>query len=134
MSMTDAFANTSLDALLGSSTLLGSTVWIGLLLANPNPDGTGVVEPGGGSYSRVAIVNDSGHWPAASGRVKTHAANIVFPTASADWGTVVAVGVFSALSGGVLKLYDVLNEARIVKNGDGFDLVAGGPFALKFFA
>lgn len=134
MSLTDSFANTALDALLGSSTLLGSTVWIGLLLALPNPDGTGVVEPTGGAYARVAIANDATHWPAASGRAKTHAANIVFPTASGDWGTVVAVGVFSALTGGVLKLYDLLNEQRTIQNGDNFDFVAGSALALKFFA
>lgn len=134
MSQTDSFANTLLDAVLGSSGILGSTVWIGLMLAVPNPDGSGVVEPTGGSYARVAITNDATHWPAASSRVKTHASNIVFPAATADWGTVLCVGVFSALTGGVLKMYDNLNESRQILNGDQFDFVAGGSFALKFFA
>jgi hypothetical protein len=132
--MTDSFANTFLDSLLGASTLLGGTVYIGLMLAVPNPDGSGVVEPSGGAYSRVAVTNDATHWPAASGRVKTHAANIIFPSATGDWGLLVSVGVFNALSGGALKLYDVLNEQRNVLNGDQFDFVAGSPLALKFFA
>lgn len=134
MSMTDGFANTLLDNLLGSSTLLGATVYVGLLLAVPNPDGSGVVEPSGGSYTRVAVTNDATHWPAAAGRFKTHAANIIFAPASGDWGLVVAAGVFNALSGGALKLYDVLNEQRTILDGDQFDFVTGSPLALKFFA
>lgn len=134
MSMTDSFANTFLDSLLGSSTLLGGTVYIGLLLLEPAPDGSGVSEPSGGGYQRVAVTNDATHWPAAAARVKSHAANIVFPAATGDWGLIVAVGVFNALSGGALKLYDILNESRNVLNGDNFDFVAGSPLALKFFA
>jgi hypothetical protein len=134
MSLTDSFANASLDALLGSTTLLGSTVYVGLMLAIPNPDGTGVVEPSGGAYARVAVTNDSTHWPAATARAKTHASNIVFPQATGNWGTIICVGIFSALTSGTLKLYDLLNEQRAYLSGDQFSFVAGGPLALKFFA
>lgn len=134
MSSTDAYANSYLDVVLGTSALLGATVYIGLLLATPNPDGTGVVEPSGGGYARVAVTNDATHWPAAAGRMKTHANDIVFPSATTHWGVATGVGIFSALSGGVLKLYDFLAEPRDILNGDQFTLTAGGVFALKIFA
>lgn len=126
MSLTDAMANAVLDEVLGTSGVLPATVYIGLLLSAPNPDGSGVVEPSGFGYSRVAVSNNSTEWLAASARSKTHANNIVFPTATGGgWGTVTHVGVFDAASGGNLKIYGALTTPRVINDTDVFRFLAG---------
>src|SRR5262245_36716522 len=107
--LVDAVANAVLDRLLGdSSGPIGATAFIGLLLTVPNNDGTGVVEPSGNNYARVSVTNNSTQWPAAVARVKQHANDITFNAATGTWGTVTHVGVFDALSGGNLRIFDAL--------------------------
>lgn len=130
--LVDAVANATLDAYLGNATLLGATVYIGLMTAAPANDGSGVVEPIGNAYSRVAVVNNLTQWPAAVARVKQHANDITFPQATGTWGTVTHVGVFDSLSGGLLKIFDGLTTPRLIVNTDQYRFLAGGVNALKF--
>lgn len=123
--ITTTQANAVLDALLGTTGLLPGTVYVGLLLAQPNPDGSGVSEPSGGSYARQAVTNNATEWPAAVGRAKTHANNIVFPAATANWGTITHFGIFDAVSGGNVRIYGALDVARIVNNTDQYRFLAG---------
>lgn len=132
--LVDSVANSVLDNLLGSTTILPATVYIGLMTAAPNPDGSGVVEPVGNAYARVAVTNNPANWPAAAARVKQHANDITFAAATGNWGTLTHVGVFDAVSGGNLRIYDLLAVARLVLNTDQFRFLAGGANALKFSA
>jgi hypothetical protein len=118
MPKSTTYANTILDALLGSGA--PATLYIGLYTASPNPDGTGGTEVTGGSYARVAVTNDATHWPAAAGGSKHNALAVTFATATANWGSVVAAGIFAAISGGTPYYFDDLDDARTVNNGDGF--------------
>lgn len=129
--LVDAIANAELDSLLGATTILPATVYIGLMTAAPNPNGSGVVEPVGNAYQRVGVTNNPTNWPAASARVKTHAFDITFPTATGSWGTVLYVGIFDALSGGNLRLYDALSIPRAIAATDIYRFLAGGSNALK---
>jgi hypothetical protein len=130
--LVDAIANATLDALLGASSILGGTVHIGLLTATPNADGSGVVEPIGNAYARVAVLNNATQWPAAVARVKQHANDITFAQATGTWGTVTHVGLFDAASGGNLRLFDILTTPRLIVNTDQYRFLAGGANALKF--
>lgn len=125
MPITNTSANEVIDALLGDATIWPATVYIGLMTAAPALDGSGVVEPSGGSYARVAVTNNLTQWPAAASRTKSNANEIAFPTATAGWGTISHVGIFSASSGGDLLGYQALATARGVLNGDTFKLPAG---------
>lgn len=120
----DDVANDMLDLLLGTSGVLPATVYIGLLLAAPNQDGTNVVEPVGNGYQRIAVVNNPANWPAAVARRKTHAADIVWPAATGNWGLITHVGIFDAVSGGALRVADVLTTPRQVNNTDVFRFIA----------
>lgn len=113
-----AYANEILDYLFGSGT--PATLYIGLYTDAPDADGTGGTQVTGGSYARPAITNNATNWPAASGGVKQNGTAIVFATATADWGIIEAVGVFSALSGGTPKYFGDLDTPRTVNNGDAF--------------
>ncbi len=131
--LVDAAANAILDRLLGDvAGPVGATVYIGLLIGAPANDGSGVVEPVGNAYARVAVTNNATQWPAAVARVKQHANDITFPTATGTWGTVTHVGAFDSPSGGLLKIFDALTVQRLIVNTDIYRFLAGGANALKF--
>lgn len=76
-----------------------ATLYFGLFTAEPNEAGTGT-EVTGGSYARVAVTNNATNFPASSGSQKQNGTPVTFVAATADWGTIVAVGVFDASSSG----------------------------------
>lgn len=125
--LVDSRENAVLDRLFGGATLtVPATVYVGLMTAAPNDDGTGVVEPPSGAYARVAVTNDLTQWPAASGGQKANANDIVFPTAtSPGWGTVTHFGIFDAASSGNLIAFGALDASRVVIAGDDFRFLAG---------
>jgi hypothetical protein len=93
--------------------------------------GTGAVEVSGGSYARVALSPATGTWgaPALQGdnvtEQTTNTNAIAFATATANWGTVLGVGIYDALSGGNLWYYGTLSASIIVNNGTTFSIAAG---------
>ncbi|MGD9749372.1 MAG: hypothetical protein AB7W59_00090 [Acidimicrobiia bacterium] len=122
----DLRENQVLDRLFGGAALSPPGTWyLGLFTSPPADDGTGGTEVSGGSYARVAVVNDLVQWPAASGGSKNNANDIVFPTASAGWGVVTHWGLFDAVSGGNLWAFAALDAPRTVLLGDDFRFIAG---------
>jgi hypothetical protein len=124
--LVDSRENAVLDRLFGLAALTPpGTYYVGLMTTAPADDGSGVVEPIGGSYARVAVTNDLTQWPAASGGQKSNANDIVFPTASAGWGTVTHFGLFDAAVAGNLVAFGPLDAPRTVLNGDDFRFLSG---------
>lgn len=85
------------------------TAYVALFTTAPTADdGTGAVEVSGGGYARVAT--SAASWGAATAPppLIANGAAIVFPTATADWGTIVAAGLYDAASGGNLLFWDWL--------------------------
>lgn len=83
------------------------TVYVALFTAVGTDAGTGFAEVTGGSYARVATAGSD--WNSASGSAPSqisNAATLTFPTASADWGTIVGFGLYDASSGGNLLAWD----------------------------
>lgn len=83
--------------------------YVALLTTAPTADdGTGAVEAAGGGYARVAT--SAATWAAASAPppLVANTAAIAFPTATANWGTVVAAALYDAAAGGNLLLWDWL--------------------------
>lgn len=117
--------NKVLDHVLGGGDYTRpSTVYVALYTSAPNDAGGGA-EVSGGSYARVAVTNDTTNWPAASGGAKSNGTDIVFPTATANWGTVVAFGILDASSGGNLLYWADLTTSKVVSNGDTAKFLAG---------
>ncbi len=112
--------NELLDHVFGGGDYARSaTLYVGLFTSAPNDAGGGV-EVAGGSYARAAVTNDATEWPAAVSGQKKNANPITFPTATADWGTVVACAIFDAASGGNMLWHKALTDSRAVLNGDTF--------------
>lgn len=114
-SLSDYAENKIVDHTLGkASWTMPATAYLALFTVAPTDAGGGT-EVSGGSYARVAITSNMG---ASSGGSSTNSGTITFPTASAGWGTVVAFGVFDALTVGNLIWWGDLTASKTVASGD----------------
>jgi hypothetical protein len=105
----------------GNAYTAPSTLYVALYTVAPTDTGGGT-EVSGGSYAR-----QSGAFT-VSGTNPTTASNtaaIEYPTATADYGTVVAVGILDASSSGNLLAYADLTTSKVVSNGDVFRFNTG---------
>jgi hypothetical protein len=116
----DYYENKVIDHMLRNQAFTPpSTVYVGLYTAAPTDAGGGT-EVSGGSYARQAVT-----LAAASAGATQNSADITFPTATADWGTIVAAGLFDAVSAGNLLAWNNLTASKTVANGDTFKITAG---------
>ena len=105
----------------GTSFTAPSSLHVALYTSAPSDTGGGT-EVSGGSYARqTATFNVSGTNPTTA----TNAAAIEYPTATGDYGTVVAVGIFDASSSCNLLAYASLTANKTVSTGDVFRFDAG---------
>ena len=105
----------------GNAYTAPGTLYVALYTVAPTDTGGGT-EVTGGSYAR-----QSGAFT-VSGTNPTQASNsaaIEYPTATANYGTVVAVGIFDALTSGNLLAYANLTASKVVSTGDVFRFNAG---------
>jgi len=122
MSLSNFSENQFLDAAMGSTAFLGvNTLWVGLSTADPGEDASGLAEPSGNGYARVAMVNSSNAWSAAASGVKRNAIAVTFPTATGSWGSVSHFAIWTnATSNGLNVLFGSgpLGASRNVISGD----------------
>ncbi len=110
-----------LDHVFGGVAYTQPTKHVALYTVAPTDTGGGT-EVTGGAYARqTSTFNVSGTSPTTA----TNAAAVEYPTATADYGTVVAVGIFDALSSGNLLAYANLTASKVVSTGDVFRFNAG---------
>lgn len=118
MSKSNHLGNAILNHMLGGPDYVRPpTIYIALFTAAPTDAGGGT-EVVGGSYARAAVTNDATNFPAAVAGVKANGVAINFAQATAAWGTVVAFGIFDALSGGNLLFWGNLTTPKTVQSGD----------------
>jgi len=86
--------------------------YIALFTVAPTDAGGGT-EVTGGSYARQAIT-----WTTPSGASTQPNATVTFPTASADWGTIVAAAIFDASTSGTMLLWNNVTVSKSILNGD----------------
>ena len=96
-----------------------ATVYVGLFTAAPGEAGGGT-EVTGGSYARVAVT-----FVAPTDGATDNSADVTFPTATANWGTVTHFAIFDALTLGNMLYYGALTTARTVNSGDQAKFLAG---------
>jgi hypothetical protein len=105
----------------GNAYTAPSTLYVALYTSAPSDTGGGT-EVSGGAYARqTAAFTVSGTNPTTA----SNSAAIEYPTATANYGTVVAVGVFDASSGGNLLAYANLDTSKVVSTGDVFRFNTG---------
>ena len=112
---TDFAEDLVLDFMFTSGTATRPTAWyVALFTVAPGETG------GGTEGSGTAYVRQSAAFT-VSGTAPTQAANsaaVEFPTAGNTWGTIVAAGVFDALSAGNLLAFANLTVSKTIDTGD----------------
>lgn len=86
---------------------------------------TAGTEVSGGSYARVSLARDASDWDVDSIGLVSNVDAITWPTATADWGVIKYVGIYSLSSGGDYSGFAELDEPRLIKNGGTFSFAAG---------
>lgn len=101
----------------GADYVRPATVYVALFTVAPTDAGGGT-EVTGGSYARVTVTNNATNWPAAAAGAKSNGAIFTFATATANWGTVLAFGIFDALAAGNLLIWGDLTTPKAINSGD----------------
>ena len=110
-----------LDHVFGGVAYTQPAKHVALYTVAPTDTGGGT-EVTGGSYARqTGAFTVSGTNPTTA----SNSAAIEYPTATANYGTVVAVGILDASSGGNLLAYANLDTSKSVTTGDVFRFDTG---------
>ena len=116
MPATTYLNNLELNYSLGQTSYTpATTLYIALSTTSPNINGTGVTEPSGGAYARVAVANNKTNWSTSTVSTLSNNNNIEFPESTANWGTITNVCVYDAATGGNLLYFSALTASRIVQ-------------------
>jgi hypothetical protein len=120
---------------------------VGLVTAIGDAETASVTEVSGGAYARVAVTRSLAAFSGTQGAGSTTAssgtsgqssnnAGITFPAPTANWGTVIGVGLWDAASGGNLWVLDNIRNSdgaaitRTILNGDDAPSFAAGSLRL----
>lgn len=96
-----------------------TTVYVGLFTTDPTDAGSGT-EVSGGSYARQTLSVTT-----ASGGIVTSSADVTFPQATAQWGTITHLGLLDAITSGNLLMHTALTTSKSIDNGDILKISSG---------
>lgn len=110
-----------------------SALYVALFTVTPSDSGGGT-EVTGGSYARVQRDPSDSNWTGASSTdgLTDNAAAITFPAPTANWGTVVAFGIFDASTSGNLLVWGPITPNKTINNGDPAPAFATGALDITF--
>ena len=118
--MSNYLENALVNATLRNTTYTSpATVYVGLYTSDPTDAGTGT-EVSGGSYAR-----QSAAFAAPSNGASATSADVTFPQATGNWGTVAYFGILDASSSGNLMYHGALDTSKVIETGDVFKISAG---------
>lgn len=138
MNMSNYLATTLFNQVFRNTAYTRPTkVYLALYTSNPTAADTGQEVTGGG-YSRQEVVfgaptseNYSIYHPTTgqqitvSKRTIKNSADVVMPTATADWGQVTHMGIRDASTGGNLLYFGALETPRSILTNDIFKMLTG---------
>jgi len=105
----------------GNAYTAPGTLHVALYTVAPTDTGGGTEVSGGGYVRQSSAFTVSGTNPTTA----SNTAAVEYPTATANYGTVVAVGIFDASSSGNLLAYGNLTASKVVSTGDVFRFNTG---------
>ena len=122
-SFSDHWENEILDHIFGKGSYTPPTIYVGLSTADPLDNGSGLAEPSGNGYARVAT--SGGYWTTSSGGSLSNAGDISFPQATGSWGTITHFALFDAATAGNMLAHGALNQSKTITSGDTAKFAAG---------
>ena len=121
--LSDYLENKLLEHTVGKTSFTMPTgAYVALFTTAPTDVAGSGVEVTGGSYARV---QSNASWAAASAGSITTNADITFPTATANWGTITDVAIFDASTAGNMLWRGPLTASKVVNSGDVFKITTG---------
>ena len=123
-SLFDTYEVRVLDNMFGCSASYvaqSPNLYFGLSTQTITEGASGILEPSGASYTRVAVSNNKTTWSNASAGSLSNAIAITFPVATGSWGTVVDFFLASVSGAGVSNDYigyGTLTASKTIQNGD----------------
>ena len=96
-----------------------ATVYVALFTTDPTDAGSGT-EVSGGSYARQAATFAS----PSNGAAATDA-DVQFPQATGNWGTITHFGIYDALTTGNLLYHGQLTASKTIETCDVFKIATG---------
>lgn len=124
MSFSNYTAQALLNSLFGKTSVLGAlatapTIYVALSTTAPAENGTGVTEPVGSGYARVATAAvDWNAATAADPSVVTNANAVTFAAATGAWGTVTHFALYDAITAGNVLGSAALTASKSPTTGD----------------
>jgi len=112
MSFSNTFETHVLNYVFNATSVTRPTSWFLALFTAAPTDGSSGTEVTGGGYLRKAVALT------VSGNTATNSGIIEYPTATANYGTVVAVGVFDLVANGTLIAYGSLSTNKTIETND----------------
>ena len=119
MSFSNYLETEILDHVFGGNAYTAPATLYLALFTTDNTDTGGGTEVSGGAYARQTVAFT------VSGNTASNTADVEFPTATANYGTVVAVAVMDASTGGNQLAYAGLSSDKTIETGDVFRVPAG---------
>lgn len=96
-----------------------TTAYMGLFTTTTDVSGGGT-EISGNAYARQPVSVTT-----AAGSIVTSSANVTFPQATGNWGTITHIAIFDALSSGNMLMFTPLTTSKTVESGDVFQVSSG---------
>lgn len=96
-----------------------TTVYVGLYTTNPGEGNTGS-ELSGSNYARQPLSVTT-----SSGGIVTSSADVTFPQATGNWGTISHIGLLDAITSGNLLMYTALNTSKVIETDDILKISSG---------
>lgn len=110
----DYLETASLKWALTANAVTRPTAWYVALFTTATTDAGGGTEVSGGSYARTAVSFS------VTNNVASNSANVLFPTATASWGTVTHVAIYDASTGGNLLFHGAASSSKLIDVGDAY--------------
>lgn len=120
--LSDHAENLILNFLMTSGTATRPTAWYVALYTVAPSDSGGGTEVSGNGYSRQTVA-----WGTATGTGGTtdNTGAVSFTATGGNFGTIVAIGIHDASSGGNLLWHGALSANKTVNDGDTLEFAAG---------
>jgi acyl-coenzyme A synthetase/AMP-(fatty) acid ligase len=116
----DYLENALLNHILRNTAMTSpSEVYVALFTSATTGAGGGT-EVSGGGYARQQV-----SFNAPSNGSVTNSADVTFPEATADWGTISHFAIYDAATNGNMLFHGALDTAKNVNTGDVFKFPAG---------
>ena len=121
MSFSNTYETHVLNYVFTTTSVTRPTAWyLALFTSNPAEDASGTeVSTSGTAYARQSATFT------VSGNTASNSGAIEFPTATASYGTVSHVGIYTASTGGDLIAYAELSTSKAIDTGDVFRVPDG---------